>query len=100
MKCWTIRELLSSKALIAEGRQLKHCVATYAASCAQGHCSIWTMEMESGAGRKKVITVEVQNRRRMISQARGKLNRLASERELSVLRRWATAQGLKLSMYF
>jgi len=99
LKCWTIRELLSSKALVAEGRQLKHCVATYASSCAQGHCSIWTMEIESSDGRKKLITVEVQNRGRMISQARGKLNRLAHEKERSVLRRWAIAQGLKLSKY-
>lgn len=40
MRVWRIRELLSSKELIAEGRQMKHCVATYAQSCYKGFCSI------------------------------------------------------------
>ena len=36
VKIWTITELLSTKALVAEGRTMKHCVATYARSCATG----------------------------------------------------------------
>lgn len=40
MRFWLIRELLSSKELIEEGRKMRHCVATYAKSCYHGRCSI------------------------------------------------------------
>ncbi len=99
LKVWTIRELLGSKALMAEGRQLKHCVASYASSCARGDCSIWTMEVESFEGTSKALTVEVRNSTRTICQARGKLNRLPTEKERSVLVRWAAAAGLKVASH-
>ena len=99
LKCWSIRELLSSKALVAEGRQLKHCVATYASTCDRGQSSIWTMEVESSEGRTKVITIQVRNSSRMICQARGKANRLPTEKERSIMRRWATVADLKVCGY-
>lgn len=99
LKCWTIRELLSSKSLLAEGRQLKHCVASYATSCAQGYCSIWTMELESCEGFKKLITIEVSKGTNQIRQARGKANRLPNENEKSIIRRWAATAGLGMASY-
>lgn len=99
LKCWTIRELVSSKALFAEGRKMKHCVATYASSCSQGRSSIWTMEVETFEGRSKVLTVEVRNSGRHICQVRGKANRLPTEKERSILRRWATKADLKIANY-
>lgn len=99
-KRWTIRELLSNRSLIAEGRQLKHCVASYAATCARGHCSIWTMEVDSSEdGFRKLLTVEVRNHTRSICQARGKANRAPTGKELEVLRRWAAKSGLTLASY-
>lgn len=98
-KCWTIRELLSSKSLFAEGRQLKHCVATYASSCSKGHSSIWTMEVESCEGFKKLITIEVTRGANLIRQARGKANRLPNEKEKSIIRRWAETANLKMASY-
>lgn len=97
LKYWTIRELLCSKALIVEGRQLKHCVATYAPSCARGHCSIWTMEVETCEGQTKAITIEVAVSGRLIRQARGKANRLPNEKEKNLIRRWAAAKGLRVA---
>lgn len=99
LKIWTIRELLGSKALIAEGRQLKHCVATYATSCARRHCSIWTMELESFEGTNKLLTLEIHNQTRTICQARGKLNRLPTDKERAVLTRWSAAAGLRIASY-
>ncbi len=98
-KRWTIRELLGSRALVAEGRQMKHCVATYASSCARGHCSIWTMEVESQEGQVKAITIEIRNQTRTICQARGRWNRIPNEKERGVLRRWAAAVGLRITSY-
>jgi hypothetical protein len=99
LKIWTITELLSTKGLVAEGRKLKHCVATYAHSCARGACSIWTLEVETFEGRAKLLTVEVRNAARLICQARGKCNALPAEKHRGILRRWAEQAGLQLAGY-
>lgn len=97
LKVWTITELLSTKALVAEGRKMKHCVATYAQSCATGACSIWTLEVETFAGRSKMFTIQVDLARRLICQVRGKCNVLPGEKHLGILRRWAEQAGLRLA---
>jgi hypothetical protein len=89
--------LLSTKALTAEGRKMKHCVASYARSCASGACSIWTLEVETFEGRAKVLTIEVRNGARLIGQARGKCNRLPGAKHRGMLRRWADNAGLTLA---
>lgn len=99
LKVWTIRELLSSRSLMTEGRQLKHCVATYASSCAQGRCSIWTMELETLAGRTKLLTIEVMKGTQLICQIRGKANRLANDNEKRVIGRWADSVGLRIAKF-
>jgi hypothetical protein len=99
LKCWTIRELLSSKALVSEGHQLKHCVATYASSCVRSHCSIWTMERESFEGINKAVTIEVRNSARQICQVRGKANRLPNQKERQVMQRWAESVGLRIASH-
>lgn len=99
LKIWTITELLSSQALVAEGRTMKHCVASYAHSCANRRTSIWTLEAESFEGRSKLLTIEVLIGARRIVQARGKCNMLPAERHLAILRRWAAEAGLTLSEY-
>jgi hypothetical protein len=99
LKIWTITELLSTKALVAEGRKMKHCVATYAHSCASGACSIWTLEAETFEGRAKILTVEVQNAARLICQARGQCNMLHGEKHRGILRRWAEQAGLQVASY-
>ena len=99
LKYWTIRELLSSKALLAEGRRMKHCVASYVQSCTDGHSSIWALEVESFEGRAKAVTIEVRNPSREVCQVRGKKNRLPTEKELSVIRRWAAREGLTVNRH-
>ena len=99
MRVWRIRELLSSQELIAEGRRMRHCVASYANSCYKNVSSIWSMEVETGEGVEPLVTVEVNNQRREIRQVRGKSNRLATEKEKDVLSRWAMQEGLKATFY-
>jgi hypothetical protein len=98
-KVWTIRELLSSKELLAEGKQMKHCVATYTTSCARGECSIWTLEVESFTGTEKLLTIEVKNNYRLIWQVRGRYNRLATEKERQVVQRWASGRRLSFASH-
>jgi hypothetical protein len=99
MKVWRIRELLSSSELIAEGRAMQHCVASYARSCHNGSCSIWTMDAETEEGMEKLLTLEVNNAGNLIRQVRGKRNRRQTEKEKEVVQRWATREGLALASY-
>lgn len=95
---WRIRELLSGSELVAEGRAMQHCVASYAHSCAEGRSSIWAMEYTSKDGLEKRQTIEV-TRDRVIVQCRGKQNRLPTAAEFDVVKEWARGAGLMLSPY-
>lgn len=98
---WMFRELLSGQDLIDNGRALKHCVASYAHSCARGACSIWSLEsrIASDEGRREpVLTIEVDAARTVV-QARGRANRRPSEQEKSVLESWMKKAALKPGHY-
>lgn len=99
MKVWTIRELLNSKELVAEGRTQQHCVATYAHSCLAGSTSIWTMDLQTSYELEKRVTIELHLRTKTIRQVRGLRNRLASREELAVIRRWASQEGFRIGAY-
>lgn len=95
---WRIRELLSTDELVVEGRAMGHCVASYAASCIRGHCSIWSMTVERETGLKRLQTIEV-NAHKVIVQSRGRHNVEPTAQELKLLVRWADAAGLDLATY-
>lgn len=99
MKVWTIRELLNSKELVAEGRDQQHCVASYANSCFKGHTSIWTLDVQTNVDSEKLVTIELHLRTKVIRQIRGLRNRLATPQEIKVIRRWAAKQGLTIASY-
>ena len=97
-KVWRIRELLSGAELIAEGRAMQHCVASYAYTCAEGRSSIWAMEFVDKQVVEKRQTIEVTSDR-VIVQCRGKHNRLPTTAEFDVVKEWARSAGLMLSPY-
>lgn len=99
LRRWTIRELLSAKALVSEGRAMQHCVATYVRSCARRDTSIWSLQMENYEGSHRILTVEVRLASKTICQARGKRNMLPDAKAKDILRRWASEQGLRLADY-
>lgn len=99
LKVWRIQELLSSAELMAEGRQMHHCVASYARSCDAGKCTIWAMSCEADAEKESVLTIEVDPASREVRQVRGKYDRLAREAEKSIIRRWTEQEGLRLASY-
>ena len=72
---WSIRELLSQNALKSEGREMRHCVASYAGNCKKGKTSVWSLQVTNGLDetfRLATIAVDPQNRR--ITQLRGRFN--------------------------
>lgn len=94
---WIISELLNRESLIAEGRSMRHCVATYAHSCSTGRCSIWSMQCDSGEGPERVITIDVRPNTRMIVEARGKFNVRPTPQALRILKRWAEREDLGIA---
>lgn len=94
-----IEEILTQKDLIAEGRTMKHCVGSYAGSCANGRVSIWKFEEVTAGGIDKRLTIEVSNRDRTITQARGKYNAIANASDKYWLNAWCRAANLTMSRY-
>jgi hypothetical protein len=71
-------------------------VAAYADRCARRLTSIWSMRVETGAGRRRVLTIEVDPVDRAVRQARGVANRRPRPAELDVVASWAVREGLRL----
>ncbi|HEX5272806.1 MAG TPA: PcfJ domain-containing protein [Gemmataceae bacterium] len=94
MRVWTITEILTSRALLLEGRAMRHCVASYTGDCVRRQTSIWSMQVETHRGRNRSLTIEVDISKRTIRQVRGKCNRLPSANERALVGRWAAQEGL------
>lgn len=95
---WSIRELLSGADLIKEGKEMGHCVASYARACAAGRCSIWAMEYISPRGVEKCQTIEVNSDKKIV-QVRGKRNCYPTQSEMGVIQKWAQTVGLSIAPY-
>ena len=95
---WRIREITSGDGLVREGARMEHCVASYAASCAEKRASIWTMERTADGTTTPCVTIEVHLGSRRIGQVRGKRNRAATPEELAIVRRWADRAELMLDV--
>jgi hypothetical protein len=103
---WTITEILSGVQLREEGKAMSHCVASYANSCAKGHVSVWSMQVQERTQEtpRRVMTIAVNNARKEITEARGRCNKLPGERRASVrlddaphvLQQWVKHAGLFL----
>ena len=75
---WTVRELLSSWELAAEGTAMGHCVVSYSDQCADGETAIWSIgvQRDGDETREGVLTVAVDPERRLVTQSRGRHNML------------------------
>lgn len=90
----TIHAITTLNELSNEGSEMNHCVVSYAASCAAGRCSIWSMR---GQENERLVTIEV--RESMIKQVRGRRNRMPNTQETAHIRRWAAENALKMAGY-
>ncbi len=107
LNTWTIVELCSSKALQEEGREMRHCVFTYANGCLNGTTAIWSLRVkpEREVKTRRLLTIEINLARRAIVQARGHCNqppgsykgngRMKTASEM--LRKWAQEQKLSVA---
>lgn len=94
---WRIVELLDAEALVAEGRALHHCVASYRAKCAAGYASIWSLRRERwGMAPEPYFTIEVDPHTRRVVQIRGECNRRVHGESRRIIAMWAMQQLLAL----
>jgi len=91
---WTIEELLNDKALRVEGGIMQHCVATYIHECSRRLTTIWSMKMQQGDRRKRILTIEVSPFTKRILLALGKQNAAPSKAAASILKQWARQSDL------
>jgi len=96
---YLINQLTTSGDILDEGRYMKHCVSSYINSCSGGRTSIWSLNVNSKTKLdSKLLTIEV-NSDRVVTQIRGKNNRLPSKYELNIINKWAFKERLTLSRW-
>ena len=99
-KIFTIEQIITSPALLKEGRTMNHCVYSYTHACVLGRTSIWSMTLQEGFSNKNnLLTIELSMPSNTIVQVRGRYNRLPSEVEMKVINRWVDKEGLTVSKW-
>lgn len=93
---WTVREILDSDELAAEGAAMQHCVATYTDGCARRRSTIWSLGSESSEGRRRLVTIEVDPEARRVVQASMKCNEAPDEPCMAIMKEWAMQEGLEV----
>ncbi|MEM1213325.1 MAG: PcfJ domain-containing protein [Planctomycetota bacterium] len=93
---WRLTELYHSGALVAEGRALHHCVASYSSSCASGRTAIYSLTRMKAGDTTHELTVELLVKARRVVQARGHCNALPKGAAWRVLGVWAQEAGVEL----
>lgn len=95
---WTIEELIDQDALRRESREMRHCVASYGASCLRRSSAIFSLRQRVGdAPAISVLTIEVKPATATIVQVRGRANALPSGWPLELVKQWAKREHLTIS---
>lgn len=87
-------QLRTGAELVAEGRAMHHCVATYQGACAEGGSSIWSLRRRKGNGLERLLTIEVSDCGEVL-QVRGFANRDPSPEEWQIVRCWMRDNRLR-----
>jgi hypothetical protein len=77
-------ELLNNRKLHEEGELMKHCVHVYDKRCFQRKSAMFSLRINH----QRKLTIELDPKRKLIVQARGKQNRPATFQELDILNLW------------
>jgi len=83
---YVVTQLRTAVDLVTETRAMHHCVASYAAKCIAGHCSIWSLRRRTPGMVERLLTIELDRQGRAV-QVRGFANRTAHPEEVKLLER-------------
>lgn len=100
-KIYTIKELLNSNELSKEGKEMGHCVGSYAQKCVKRNTAIfafgtrnyWELKTE------RLVTIEINLQTMEIVQAKGKYNRNTTEKERQIIGYWLDENNLEKSRW-
>ena len=81
---WSIRELHSSEALMAESLAMSHCVRDYDLACWAWRSAIFSLMQEG----RRCATIEIDLARKRVVQIKRAFNQAPSELERSVIEHW------------
>ena len=95
LRTWKIIELTSSKELAKESRAQKNCVSSYANSCYNKQCSIFSLRLFSGQDESFEVKTTIEVRKKEICQMRNIYNKLPSQQDLNIINLWASKENLK-----
>jgi hypothetical protein len=93
---WEIKQLFTAQDLFNEGQKMKHCVASYASSCASGSCGIFNVSCIDKISEKaaSLATVEISRNKRLV-QARAKCNKNVEKGAMKVIKLWIVKNYIK-----
>ena len=81
---WSICEITSAQELYAEGRSMRHCVASYINSCINQSAAVFSLSLD---GIRK-LTIGINPVSRKVMQAKGEYNRDATHEEDLIIKKW------------
>ena len=90
---YRFNELCSAQALQNEGQAQHNCVFSYRDYCLSGRTSIVSMQ---GINPREHLTIEINNSSRRIIQIRGVCNRLPTNKEMRIVRIFASVKNLTI----
>ena len=86
---WSIRELRTSLDLLAEGRVMHHCAASYARRCSEGERSVWSMQLTYPAKLpQRILTIALDNHKKTVFDYRGKYNMHPHDNKRTAKKHW------------
>lgn len=98
-RIFTIEEIVTSHDLVREGRDMRHCVGSYVGECLAGRTTIWSLRVASSsapAPARRLVTLEVDPKTRVLRQARRRLNARPGETERALVARWAERERITI----
>ena len=81
---WEMKELTDSYVLYMEGREMRHCVSSYAGRCLSGCSAIFSL----GYNGVKKVTIEVNPLSKVLNQVKGFANKEPTSEQWLVVNRW------------
>ncbi len=89
---WRVEELTHPHQLIAEGKAMRHCVATYGSRCRKGESAIFSLRSHRVESEQHLmerhLTIEVNPRSRRVVQVRGRRDKRVHPGEFEAFRQW------------
>ena len=100
-KFYAIIEMLGSKELIDDGKEMNHCVATYDRECYNGMTAIYSLQSSSFKDDAYVreVTIEVDLKRKQIIQARKSHNRGLDDDDKEIIKLWAEKVNFEVAKW-